>query len=228
MVLSFAFVASAVIADPSAPVTLTPGVSTSRDLSSLPAQTADARGGNVTQININALTVTNSWQGYYGNVTGVVTLQDGSNNTFYNWSLTTVQGEVYATRASSIAWANTQCANASQITDEQTYLGQTATDSDSVTNTFASNTHPAFSVSTKALVADNCSVTYGYVNNNSQSSDFVMVLLQSGANIIYGTLLNDSVTGFNGQTYDFELLVGENEKTGNLGVTPYYFWVELG
>jgi hypothetical protein len=57
-----------------------------------------------------------------------------------------------------------------------------------------------------------------------------MVLLHDDSNnngIVYASIINDSVKGFDGATHDFQLLVAENENTGSIGTTPYYFWVEL-
>jgi hypothetical protein len=214
-------------ADPSAPSSATVVQSSGRDLSELSPQAVDAQGGNVTEININALTVTTSWQGYYGDVTGTVILQDANNNTFYNWSLTSYSGRVFATRSSTITWSAVNCTNATARATEETYLGQTSADSDSVTNTYNLTTHPSFQVGSVDINADSCFSTFGYVDNASQSTNFAMVLLQSGANIIYTTLTNQSTNGFNGEEHDFQLLVGENEKSGNQGVTTYYFWTEF-
>jgi hypothetical protein len=225
--LAVSFAAALAYAEPVSPTSLTQLSSTTRDLSTLAQQSIGAQGGNVTEINIQALTITKSWQGYYGEVTGVITLQDGTNSTFYNWSDATPSGEVYATRSSSVSWTSVNCSTAANVTNEETYLGQAAADADSVSNTFAIGTHPAFAVGGNSIIANTCPRTFGYVNNNTQSTDFAMVLLASGDNRIYTTIMEDSVTGFDGETHDFQLLVGENEKSGSIGATPYYFFVEL-
>jgi hypothetical protein len=222
-----ALTTSFVEAAPTAPTTLTTVQSSSRDLSTVAAQSASAQGGNVTEINIAAITITKSWQGYYGNITGQITLQDGNNNTFYNWSLTSMSGRVYATRNGSISWAVINCTNAGNRTNEETYLGQVASDSDSVSNTYSGSSHPAFNVSTSQINTDSCYTTRGYVNNNSQGANYTMILLQSRSDIIYTGIMNKSVVGFDGRQHDFELLVGENERSGSIGVTPYYFYTEF-
>lgn len=224
--LAIAFYAAFADAAPIAPTALNQISSTTRDLSGLSAQSANAQGGNVTEINIQALTITKTWQGYYGNVTGQIALQDGSNNTFYNWSYAAPAGEVFATRASSITWGSVNCTTAGQRTTEETYLNHTAAESDSVSNTFSQQSHPLLTVAGVDIQANQCYSTYGYVNNNTQSTDFVMLLLNAGADIIYTTIIDNDATGFDGRQHDFELLVGENERN-NTAVTPYYFWVEL-
>ncbi len=223
----FAVTVNFVVAAPNAPIALNPITSSSRDLSSLPAQSANAVGGNVTEININTITVTKSWQGYYGNVSGTIVLQDGTNNTFYNWSSAHAKGEIYATRVNSITWTTINCTNITQVATENTFLNLTGSDADSVNNTYSRTTHPAFATGVVNFTANSCGyTTYGYVNNNSQTSSYSMVLLQSGANIVYTTITNSSTVGFDGKQHDFEIMVGENEKT-TVGVTPYYFWTEF-
>jgi hypothetical protein len=228
-IMAIVVMAISVSADPAAPTALNAVQTSTRNLSTLPAQTMGAQGGNVTEMNIQALTITQSWQGYYGNISGVITLQDSTNSTFYNWSLTSFQGRVYATRANSITWSQVNCTNSTNRTSEETFLGQTASDGDSVTNTFNTTTHPGFTVAGTAVIAPNsCFSTNGYVNNNTQANSYDMLLLSpTNGQIIYATIANSSTVGFDGRQHDFQLLVGENEKVGNIGATTYYFWTEF-
>src|SRR3989344_2655538 len=122
--LAVLFAGTLVDAAPIAPQTLTTISSSSRDLTTLANQSVDARGGNVTELNIIALTETQSWQGYYGNVTGNIVLQDANTQMFYNWSNTNVSGRIFASRSNSISWTTVNCTNASNRTDEETYLEQ--------------------------------------------------------------------------------------------------------
>jgi len=225
LAMTFVQIVSAEVVNPQ---TLTASNSERRDLSTIGAKTANAVAGNVTQLDISALFVTTSWQGYYGNVSGEITLDDAQNNTFYNWSITTASGEIYASRAASPTWATIGCADAGEITSEETYLGQLAGDGDSVSNTFLNTaTHPAFNVSTVQITADDCYATNAFINTGQSATDFYQVLLaDGGSNIVYSTLIDDDQTGFDGSTWDFEMLVGENGKA-NTAVTPYYFFVEL-
>ncbi len=227
LVLGVLLLAEAALADPAAPLSLTQQNSSRRDLSTLADQTHNALAGNVTEIDLVGVAITQSWQGYYGDVSGHITLDDGNNLTFYNWSVTEAQGEVYASRTNSITWANVLCANQANVTAEESALGQNADDADSVNNTYSNSTsHPAFSVGDVSIAAHDCWAANMFDNNGAQTSQFFNVLLEESNNIIYTTLLNGSQTGFNGNTYDFELLVGEDGH-GNGATTPYYFFVEL-
>ncbi|MBI3027273.1 hypothetical protein HYY70_04100 [Candidatus Woesearchaeota archaeon] len=46
-----------------------------------------AQAGNVTALVISSVRATQAWQGYYGNITGTIALDDANNNTLYDWSL---------------------------------------------------------------------------------------------------------------------------------------------
>ena len=59
------------------------------------------QSGNMTSLGINSTKITLRWQGFYGNVTGTITLDDASNNTLYNWQLASPQGEIYASNGST-------------------------------------------------------------------------------------------------------------------------------
>jgi hypothetical protein len=77
-----------------------------------------ALAGNVTELDLSGYTITRTWQGYFGNVSGTITLEDNSNNTLYNWSVASPEGEVYAAN-NTVIWTNIQCFNftATGLTD---------------------------------------------------------------------------------------------------------------
>lgn len=209
------------------PVSLTEGPSERRSLTGLPTQNVSAQGGNVTQVNIDVLTITKNWQGYYGNITGEITLDDASNNTFYNWTLTNVNGEVYATRNESADFTTVDCTSGAEISAEETYLGHISSDGDSVTNTFSQNYASTIQVGAVTTSA-NCNATTLYTNSAKTANDFWEVLLADDAgSIIYTAIIDEDTAGFDGSTYDFQLLVGENEHAGSEGSTPYYIFVEI-
>ncbi len=71
-----------------------------------------ARAGNVTEADFSGRTVTRFWQGFYGNVTGVITLEDSGANVFYNWTALDPTGEIYAANGTStVSWVDVQCLN---------------------------------------------------------------------------------------------------------------------
>lgn len=210
-----------------APQSLTEGPSERRDLSNLPSLNVSAQAGNITQLNIDVLYITRSWQGYYGNVSGTITLDDADNNTFYNWTLTSASGEVFATRNESADFASVNCTNSSERANEEIFLGQQTADGDSVTNTFNGTSHPVFSVGTQSDLSG-CYSTNAFINTGQSATDYYQVLLSDDySNIVYTTIMDDDQIGFDGSTYDFQLLVGENGHNGDTATTTYYIWVEL-
>jgi hypothetical protein len=71
----------------------------------------NAIAGNITSMDVSGFSVTQSWQGYFGNVTGVITLNDNADNVMYNWSVASPQGEIYASTSNSLEWNYIQCFN---------------------------------------------------------------------------------------------------------------------
>jgi hypothetical protein len=189
----------------------------------------EAQGGNVTELRIDALSVTKSWQGYWGNVTGNIHLDDADNNSFYIWgNATSLSGEIYASRNDTIQWNTVNCSTATQIDSENSFLSVSAADGDSITNTFAKNQHPQFYVGLRNITADSCKSTNVFVNGTSQNDSFYQILLSDSANnTIYTTLIENDKSAYNGKEADFQLMVAENEHDGNDGPTTYYFYTEL-
>ncbi len=81
------------------------------------AESNEAFAGNITELAITAFTTTQSWQGYVGNISGTIQLADNDDSVLYNWTLANPEGEIYATRNSSVSWRNIQCFNYSASGD---------------------------------------------------------------------------------------------------------------
>lgn len=223
---------------PLGPTNLDQIQSESSNISLYPAPSLPAEGGNLSEISIIGTTQTNSWQGFYGNVSGTILLEDAQGFRFYDWSAAEPQGEVYASVNDTIDWLTVECApsigDAAYLEAWQTFYGMNYTDYDSINTTYNMTDHMTFWTGYTTL--DDCPTTYTYVNNASQFTDFEGVLLTSDAQstLIFTAILEDKdegerddKTGFDGNTYDFQLLVGEDGSAGNSATTPYYFWVEL-
>jgi len=201
-----------------------------------PALTLDASAGNITEVNLTAVSITRTWQGYYGRVSGAVVLADASNNTMYNWTFTTVAGEVFASNTSVSDWSSVSCVNSStalSTSNIDSWLNVGPGDADSVGNTFSgvySDAQGFYVGSVQINSSDMCSVAYTFVNGTAQSSSFAQVILTTGSNVIWTGLLENGVDGFKygSEKYDFQLLVGEDGHNGDSNPTTYYFYVELG
>ncbi len=231
---------------PNAPSTLIVESSSTFDQNNYPAKPVDALAGNITQLTLTAISQTRAWQGYWGNVSGTITLDDASNYTFYNWSAAEPRGYIYATLVSAgvPSWLNVQCfdkANNASLFDQ--YYGINPDDYDNVTNTY-NTTLDALPAPQTVYIVNNsfttCPATTIWQSDAYQPGNFVNYLMydssaaQGNQSWVFGTVIENKNIGnktdipcYNGQLCDFQLLVGENGHGTNTGVTPYYVWVDL-
>ncbi len=220
---SFSFV----FATPNGADPVTSGVSTRA--SPTTAQSNNAYAGNVTELTVLGSTVTQSWQGYFGNVSGSIELADGSGNAMYNWSLASPQGEVFASTANSVTWASIDCFN---WTADGTALETSFNINDSadgINETFsAANSHDQFYVGNKKFTVGECMSTKVFDSTGTGvDNNFEEVLLNDGTNTVFASLLENDMTGFDSTSHDFEMLVLEDGHAGDVATTQYFFYIEL-
>ncbi len=186
-------------------------------------------GGYIAALNLTATVQNTRWKAFVGWVDGAFTLQDMGGATIYNWALTTTTGRVYSTRDSgNIEWASVQCANSSSdLATESLALHHNETSSDNVTKTFSDTSHDPFWVAGKFITGGTCPTLNTYIGSNPQDDDFEEMALYDLTSIIYATILESNLAGYDGQAYDFQMLVPENGSQGFTGATPYYLYVEL-
>lgn len=215
----------------------------------------EAQAGNITQLNIFAYSVTQSWQGYFGNISGTIQLADASDKVLYNWSLAEPQGEVYASTNSSINWRNIQCFNftatgsyaggetpgginlyGTNLSTLEESFGINESDVDGVDETFTLQhggvgEHDTFYTANREFNEGECISTRVFSNAGSgESNKFEEVLLYepTSASVIFTALIEPgNVAGFDGQDHDFEMLVLEDGHGTDIETTTYYFFVEL-
>ncbi|MCD4771309.1 hypothetical protein K8R30_02730 [archaeon] len=227
ILLSLIFLSTLAIAIPTGPsaithVSNTTGIATG-------GQMVNISGGYISKFNITATSQNPHWKAFVGQLEGKFTLDDSTGSTIYDWTMSTVTGEVYATRASAtIEWTTIGCANAAQITAEDVAMEQTGEDNITSTFTPASNAE-TFLVAGTTITTNTCSATNTYVNNVTDTK-FEEVILYDSTNtdIVFATVLEADEQGYDGATYDFQMIVPENGNETNTGTTAYYIYVELG
>jgi len=205
-------------------------ISSSRMNVSSGAANISSEAGNVTELVVNSTTLTRAWQGYYGNVTGSVSLRDANNNLFYDWNMSSVHGEIYATRASVVDWFSVRCANIDELYAEDAYLGMNSTiDGESITRTFFNTTSFRQFYMGNVLINDtrDCYSTNLYTDTGAQNEAFSEIVMTDTSDIIYTGLIDNQITGFDTRQHDFEMIVGENGRIDNTPTT-YYFYIEIG
>ncbi len=189
---------------------------------------SSSNAGNITELTIYGDSITQSWQGYYGDVTGVIELTDSSDNVFYNWSALSPKGEVYSTRFFDINFASIGCADEATISFEESSMGQNSSDVDSLSSTFNETNHPQFYVGHTQIISNSCNSTNIYDSSGAQSSLFFEVVLADDAlHTVYVSILEQDAQGFDSETHDFEMIVPEDGHGTDTAVTVYYFYLEV-
>ena len=198
-------------------------------------QEVQAQAGNVTQLSINTTKITNNWQGYYGNISGSITLDDASGNTMYDWSADdfSVIGEIYAANQSIADWNDVICVNLAgtgingvsgiNVTRLEDMYGIQPSEVDGLDETFLGTED--IIIGTNTLSA--CPSTHTYQSDSPQSNYWNETLITENATgtVIFASKVDDNTVGFDGNTWDFQMLVAEDG--GTAGSTSYWFYVEL-
>jgi len=224
LLLSCSFFA---IADPTGGVIS--NAATTNGPNATPASRTDARS-TITTMLVNAIQQNQHWKAYVGNVTGILTLDNPNNATIYSWDLTTVSGQVYASRFGNLTWSTVTCADQGLIVSESTFHNMTSSNTDKINSTFNWTIHKQFNVGTNTIAQNSCNSTTTYVNDTrtipTTSSPFQEVLIQDANDyLVYMTSIDDNRYGYDNTTYDFQMIVAESDVKGT--PTPYYFYVEL-
>ena len=197
--------------------------------------------GNVTQLYVNTTSVTRRWAGFFGNLSGEIRLDDASNFTLYLWAGDLdPRGEVYAGDAVIGNWLSVRCVNLSakypgvncseaiggnclNITEIQNKSGGAVDAADSINTTFNYTSTITVDINT----INQCPATRLFGQDSQPNANWTEVLLtENNTNtLIYAAIINQSIIGFNNQSWDFNLLLGENGD--DVLATTYYFYTEL-
>ncbi len=193
------------------------------------AQMINISGGRILSMNVTATTQDPRWKAFVGNVIGSFTLDDGDGATIYNWTLSSITGRIYATRNdSTISWGDIGCATTNDMETENVNMNHTNS-GDNITATFSDTTHDLFWVGSTSIGANLCPTLNTYVNNATQDNSFEEMVLDDGSNIVYATIIEENETaGYDGEFYDFQMIVPENGAPSFTGATAYYLYVEIG
>ncbi len=190
-------------------------------------------GGSITTMELNMTAQNLKWKAFVGNVSGKLTLADSYNYSVYDWTLSTVLGEVYATRSSTaVSWGSINCSNETHMYNEEVALSHTSNPDDNITATFNVKNHEEVYIGSIKINTDQCYSIHTNVNNESQDSDFEEIILYDGTDhsngdIVYATILEQDLAGYNNNQFDFQMIVPENGAPTWTSSTPYYFYVEL-
>ena len=191
-------------------------------------------GGYIATLNMTVTAQNVKWKGLVGWITGKFTLDDQSGSTLYDWSLSSLNGNVYLTRnATAPSWSQIKCANTTILETENSLLNHTGV-SDNISATFANRSHSSFTVAGNTIGANSCPALRTYVNNVTHADmNFTELALfdgineTTGGNVIYTTKVEPHLVGFDANVYDFQAIVPENGLSTWTGRTSYYLYVEI-
>jgi hypothetical protein len=171
----------------------------------------------------------------------------------YNWSLASPEGQIYASINSSINWDHIQCFNFTAAGTYQNEIGNGGTtnlygtnltllesiynidsyDVDGVDETFyllGANTHDTFYVNSNQFDEGECWNTrindwtgFGQDNNFEEA----IMYEPTTSSVIFATLLDEDLLGFDNRTHDFEMLVLEDGHLTDTTTTIYYFYAVM-
>lgn len=217
LLLAFALIATPVSALSEGATTVTEG--TQSESGGDTALSDNAEGGYINSLDIGGSTQTSMWQGYYGNVTGSLTLEDSSGNSMTTWTYDDKGGEVFATTNQTADFTSIAAQNAAGADSLLAYMDD-STMSDSVADTFASGSHSAIEIGRTTITADAADLI-------TLNTNFTEVILKDDADsLIWTAIINPNKNGFDGAPHDFQMIVPE-DNAGTSAVTAYYFFLEL-
>jgi hypothetical protein len=188
----------------------------------------------ITTLALNSLQQDQHWKAYVGNVTGRLTLDNPNNYTIYDWDLSSITGQVYASRYNNLTWTTVTCASQGLIVNESTFHNMTSSSSDRINTTFNWTIHKQFNVGANTIAQNTCNSTVTYVNDTRPvptiSSKFQEILVEdANGYLVYLTGIDDNSLGYDNSStsnlVDFQMIVAESDVKGS--PTPYYFYVEL-
>ncbi len=183
-------------------------------------------GGFVSSMNVSSTAQNKHWKAFVGWVSGSFTLDDSSDSSIYDWSISSIGGQVYASRnASTVDWGNIGCASGAEIVAEDValeHLGE-----DNISSTFFATNTGTYTVAGVTVGIGDCFAIRSYVNNVSQGASFEEFILHDDSNVVFATEIEDAIAGYDGASYDFQMIVPQNGNESVVENTPYYLYVEI-
>lgn len=189
----------------------------------IPSGSADdiTIAGNITGLNIDASAVTDKWAGYYGNVSGSLTLRDAA-NVFFRWIGDFTEGVVCASQAAS-GISFTTLSNATGA-DIDTIWGFASDAPDSAVKTFVNTSTARINITGSEV---NASVS-AHTGPDQAADPFETLMVDDGANaaktdFLFCVEVKPGSTNYKGGTSDYELIV----PVDGAAKETYYFYAEV-
>jgi hypothetical protein len=176
--------------------------------------TTTAQGGNVTQINVSGTAITGRWAGFYGSISGNITLSDAANNNFYAWTITNfTNAVVYAANGTISTW------NLVPINNSIAPIGIQTAAADNFNNTFGST--GTFSSASMSVASTPLTNTYQGGSVGTLKT-YALVTSDGLVNVWAGVAQWNTTSFKTGQRVDYQI-IAPAKTTG----TTYNFYLEL-
>lgn len=193
------------------------------------ANSTIAAGGNITEVNITVVQLTPNWQGFSGqvffgtnasspNITNATGRNVNATNIFIQIACdnpTSASGFIFFSNVSTPP-AGLVPGNLSVLNSFVTIAGN---DADNATNTFTTTSSFAFTTGTIAGVP----TTFTFVNQLPQSSSFRQGYFNQGNDLVFATVIEADLTGYNGSFFDYQAIV----PAPNLTTVPYFIFTDI-
>ncbi|NPA21981.1 MAG: hypothetical protein GXN92_00135 [Candidatus Micrarchaeota archaeon] len=179
--------------------------------------TVDVEGGNISEVNVTAVTLTDRWAGVFGNVTGTITLQAAGDTTYlYQWTWDGT-GYICFTQDTAFDFA---AATAATAADVDNAFGFPTTVSDSATNTLTTTQNLDLSV---------VSITGAAAATHMSGSAYYTAAIKDTTSPTEGDLAFCTQlrlgNGYKGVPVDYELMLPTTY--GPSGLEVYYIFLDL-
>jgi hypothetical protein len=194
---------------------------------SVSAASTNATGGYVTYLNLNVQQQTSHWTGFFGEFVFAPQSQaptsvtaGGGNLTLQNFIFTTscagptnISGVIMFTNSSSLPTG--------LVPGNLTMLNNSVPGVlDSPSNTFTQLSSYVIGGNT----INNVPTTYTYINSSPQNTSFKEGYLQdSNGNLVFVSVIEENILGFNQSTYDFQIMT----PVLNFGPTSYNVFADF-
>jgi len=181
-------------------------------------------GGYITQIDIYPqFNQTKNWQGFYGNVSGIISLKGNNEKEMYNWSINLTNTSIYATTDSVFTnWSTLYNANISNL-DSLWFNSEIM--ADTVANTYKTGDGARTFVNT-SLDAYHVHTLAGFVDYVIQSVSGV----GTKNDTLWAAVVTEPRLNYKYEYSNYELLVPVTNNGTRFGDTQgetYYFYIEI-
>ncbi|CAG0987432.1 hypothetical protein METP2_02356 [Methanosarcinales archaeon] len=180
---------------------------------------SQSAGGYITQIDLYQQTnQTQNWQGYFGNVSGIITLSGSNGTEMYNWTVNVTNRSIYAIDNSTFtAWDTLFEANITNL-DQIWFGGEVMPDT--IKNTYKTGDGNRTFVDT-SINASHVHTTNGFLDHVIQSVNTTATVTKG--EVLWAAVVVAPKLNYKSTYSNYELLVPVNRTSPNV----YYFYMEL-